>query len=182
MSAANTDRSQASCGPTSAIASLYDHLKSTDRGKHIGQFSYYHISLIRRTPVAPIQLDEIQRPLTGEHLPFNVVKLNRTHRISFLHYEPFTIPFPALLAAVSCDLRNETTRATDFTRRSNPPILHRKELLLPVDDPTVPEAERLTAHLETQGAFADTRSIGTRLGWHRRLSALGIDPDGFPSA
>ena len=114
-------------------------------------------------------------------MPFNVIKLNRTHRFSLLRYEPFTTPFPALLASVSFDLHRETMRAIDYTRRANPPILHRKELLLPADDPIVPLADELTTRLEIEGAFADTRSIGTRLGWKRRLSALGIDLHALPS-
>lgn len=181
-SAASPHNSQSSFSDTcTALRSLFDHLKSTNRGKHVGSFSYYHISLIRRIPKAASRLDTIRELHKDEHPPFNVIKLNRTHRISLLHYEPFTTPFPALLTVVSFDLHRGTTRVIDYTQRANPPLLHRKELLLSADDPIVPQARELTTRLETLGAFADTRSIGTRLGWHRRLTALGINPHEFPS-
>ena len=76
---------------------------------------------------------------------YNVLKLDGFNRISFLLYEHFEVSFPSLLAAVSCDLGNGNIRRSDYGKRANPPILHRKELLLPENHPLVPEAARLTA-------------------------------------
>ena len=113
----------------------------------------------------------------------NVTSSNWTHAaaFSFLRYESFDTPFPALLTALSCDLERGSARHIDFTTRRNPPILHRKELLLPEDDPRVAEATRLTDRLERLGAFSNRATIGTRDGWRRQLLALGLeDPENLP--
>ena len=157
------------------LASVYNSLRATGRGKHVGPFSYYHLSLVRSVDAVAERLDSIRQSITHDPPSFNVVKLNDRSRVSFLLYEDFATPFPALLAAVSCDLSGNTVRHTDYSSRSNPPILHRRELLLPHDDPIVPAAAALTNRLERLGAFTEPKRIGTRDGWRRRLAALGID-------
>ena len=160
---------------------LYSRLKSTGRGKHIGPFSYYHMELVSRIPEAVARLTAVRMVADVGKQQFNVVKLDSARRISFLLYADFDVPFPALLASVSCNLDRGSIRHTDYARRRNPPILHRKELLLPQDHPLVPEAVDLTKRLEQLGAFVDTAPIGTRLGWQRRLNELGLDGTGRPS-
>ena len=152
----------------------YDQLRLTGRGKHIGGFSYYHAMLLVGTPDVAEYLDRVQDHIHGEPFEFNVVKLDARSRVSFLRYEDFAVPFPVLLAALSCNLALGTSRRSDYAGRRNPPILHRKELLLPVDHPLVPEAERLTDCLERLGAFEAARRIGTRDGWSARLKSLGL--------
>ena len=108
---------------------------------------------------------------------FNVVRLS-VSRLSFLNYERFSVPFPALLTALSCDLANGASRFTDYSQRRNPPILHRKELLLPADDPLVPEAAQLTRRLEVLGAVhrrEDDRHPG---GLAVAAGGVGRDPRG----
>lgn len=159
----------------------YDQLRLTGRGKHIGGFSYYHETLLAGAADVRQYFERVQDHTHGEPFEFNVVKLDARSRVSFLRYEDFSAPFPALLAALSCNLSRGTVRRSDFAGRRNPPILHRKELLLPEDHPLVPEAERLTDSLERLGAFEDSRRIGTRTGWSARLDSLGLtlDDSGF---
>ena len=166
--------------PCTPLGTSFRQLKATRRGKHVGGLSYYHRSLIDRVPPVASELASICSRLHGADFAFNVVKLDAGCRISFLCYQSFTTAFPALLAALTCDLNRATARHTDYATRLNPPILHRKELLLPADHPLVPDAERLTDRLQQLGAFHDTRRIGTRAGWARRLASLGIGPDGGP--
>ena len=71
-------------------------------------------------------------------------------------------------------LRAGLAASYDYSRRCNPPILHRKELLLPADHALVPAAVQLTQRLDRLDAFKDARRIGTRDGWHARLHALGL--------
>lgn len=157
------------------LAWAYAELRSSGRGKHVRSFSYYHTRLVAERPPVASFLTDICCGFGGSVDDFNVVKLDGRSRVSFLRYEAFAAAFPALLAARSCDIERGTCRQTDYAGRCNPPILHRKELLLPSDDPRVPCAERLTRYLETWGAFSDARSIGTRNAWRRRLVALGLD-------
>ena len=165
---------------STTLADLHTRLKSTGRGKHIGLFSYYHEALIDIVPGLGDDLAALRHRLRLREAPFNVVKLDARQRISFLRYEPFEVNFPALLAAESCDLGRGTIRLTKFAGRPNPPILHRKELLLPAQHPLVPTAEDLTRRLQRWGAFRDTTTIGTRLGWQRRLAELRINESGCP--
>ncbi len=148
-------------------------LRSTGRGKHLVEFSYYHVDLVAGLPdVADFLHATLHRFVEGP-CDFNVVKLGRT-RLSFLLYEHFSEPFPALLTALSCDAVQGGCRFTDYSQRASPPILHRKELLLPAAHPLVPAAIELTGRLERLGAFRDTTRIGTRKAWRARLSSFGL--------
>lgn len=163
------------------LTDLHASLKGSGRGKHVYPFSYYHEELVDTVPGAPEALLATRAHLQlANDLPFNVVKLDAEYRISFLLYEPFDVHFPALLAADSCDLARESVRRVDYAERTNPPVLHRKELLLPADHPLVPEATTLTRRLEQRGAFAHASTIGTRSGWRRRLTELGLGESGHP--
>ena len=162
------------------LADLYTRLKATGRGKHIHPFSYYHEALLETVPRLSDDLHAIRMGLRLPSTPFNVVKLDACNRISFLLYEPFDFAFPTLLAAESCDLARGTIRRINYAGRPNPPILHRKELLLPAEHPLVAEAVRLTSRLERRGAFRDFTTIGTRLSWQRRLADLRLDESGRP--
>lgn len=161
------------------LASAYADLRACGRGKHVGAFSYYHARLVGETPHVATFLGGICQRFGGVFEAFNVVKLDGRSRVSFLRYEDFDMPFPALRFALSCDIERGSCRETDYTSRHNPPILHRKELLLPSDDPRVPGAVHLTRCLEARGAFANANSIGTREGWRRRLAELRLDGPEF---
>ena len=165
---------------TAPLAKSYAHLRATRRGKHIYPFSYYHVALIEGLPDVAADIANIRMRLDLDIRPFNVVKLDATHRISFLLYEDFAVAFPTLLTAESCDLHQRTVRHTDYTRRPNPPILHRKELLLPAHHPLFTEAVIITERLERHGAYRSTTTIGTRLGWKKRLAELHLDASGCP--
>ena len=168
-------RVHAPLGGMHDLAWAYVELRSSGRGKHVGSFSYYHARLVAERPSVASFLTDVCCGFGGSFDDFNVVKLDGRRRVSFLRYEDFDAAFPALLAARSCDIERGSCRQTDYAGRRNPPILHRKELLLPGGDPRVPRAERLTRCLEARGAFADARSIGTRDAWRRRLRDLGLD-------
>jgi len=107
---------------------------------------------------------------------WNVVKLKKIglKRVSLLTYEGFERPFPALLESITVDLERRTSVRRSYRARANPPILHRKELLLPVDHPRREEYSELTKGLESIGLLRDTKSIGTRVGWEKRLREAGI--------
>ena len=156
-------------------------LAATGRGKHVGRFSYYHYAVAAEVPGTLERLEFIKRQIHDLHFPFNVIKLGERCRISFLRYEHFDVAFPALIAALSCDIEKKTVRHISYQASHNPPILHRKELLLPAHDPRVRTGSRLTQWLEQHGAFRQTKTIGTREGWRRRLMETGIDiPEWLP--
>jgi DNA phosphorothioation-associated putative methyltransferase len=55
-----------------------------------------------------------------------------------------------------------------------PCILHRKELLLPPDDPRLPAFRALTAAAEEHGLFDEPNKIGTRKAWEARIVEAGL--------
>jgi DNA phosphorothioation-associated putative methyltransferase len=60
----------------------------------------------------------------------------------------------------------------------NPPILHRKELLLPAEHPRRAEYAALTAACESIGLFDDPRRIGYRRQWQQLMRERGYRLDG----
>ena len=156
------------------VAWLDSLLRSTGRGKHVGPYGYYHISLVDRCPDAIPFVTAILEGLRSPPASYNVVKLDRRSRISFLDFPDFAAPFPVLRATVACDLESGTSRRIVYAADGNPPVLHRKELLLAADRPLTKAGAKLTACLEARGAFADRHLIGTRDGWLQSLTKLGL--------
>ena len=152
----------------------YDALRRTGRGKHVGGYSYYHVLVVVGIPEANSVFEQALSKCYRSGIEYNAVKLNRRSRLSFLMYEDFSADFPALKSSLSLNLEAGTNRIIDYSQRTNPPILHRKELLLPADDPRVSRAARLTQKLEELGAFRSAKEIGTRSGWAVRLASFGI--------
>jgi DNA phosphorothioation-associated putative methyltransferase len=151
---------------------------SIDGGKLVGGARYLHLSALSEEA-----LDAIRAAVAGVGAPvegFNVIKLiPDSTRLSLLHYPDFfERAFPLLteswtvdLAALRCD-----RRAYDPAR--NPPVLHRKELLLRADDPRRTEFARLTAEAERHDLFANTLTIGHKAQWDDLLRAKGLRIDG----
>lgn len=54
-----------------------------------------------------------------------------------LTYEDFSAEFPSLLESLTIDLNDGRIVSRSYRTRANPPVLHRKELLLGPDDPAV---------------------------------------------
>ena len=112
-------------------------------------------------------------------LPFDAWNVAKIHlkdqeNISLLYYPDFyEIAFPALSKSykyISAQKR--------FTERSysklNPPILHRKELLLCRKDHRYQSFVRLTKTLEANGAYQDMHKFGTKIKWEGRLKKMQI--------
>ena len=95
-------------------------------------------------------------------------------RVSYLVYADFDAdPHPALAESWVVDLRELDVRAHDYRERENPPVLHRKDLLVPRDYPRYETFRRLTEHEERVGLLDEPPVIGTRAGWTARLEAEG---------
>ena len=111
----------------------------------------------------------------GEFAP-NVGKYNlRTGRVSLLAYPDFFgSSFPELVAA--WNFAPGSDQPTSFRRYDdslNPPILHRKELLIPSSHPEYANWTALTATAESLGLFDDVATIGFRLNWQRLIASKG---------
>ena len=146
-------------------------------GKKVAFQRYFHESLISslgeaaRTAVAEACI--IAGVLPGEH--FNIVKLSDDgNGVSLLSYPDFfDEAFPRLQAAWTVDLTSPSFRFRTYENSLNPPILHRKELLLAEQHPARPVFEALTQAAEQLGLFHDPVRIGFLRGWEALLADRG---------
>jgi DNA phosphorothioation-associated putative methyltransferase len=149
----------------------------TGVGKQVVDDLYVHISAIDRLEAAVQDRITAARATLGNSLPFtpNVVKLNlRTGRLSLLAYLDFDEePFPELAASWSFSAAAAHPVLRTYDTSANPPILHRKELLVPPHYPGREKWVELTAAAESLGLFDQTSTIGFRLNWLRLIESRG---------
>lgn len=162
-------------------------------GKRVADHLYAHVSLIPELPEAVRDLVAKAERIVGIVPPYNVVKLHLGgESVSFLEYagqggpsaaEPKDregaaadfedTPFPELRRSVKVDLAGGSVQERSYDPGGNPPVLHRKETLLPPAHPRWVEFAALTFACEEAGLFDDPSAIGTREGWRRALEAAG---------
>jgi len=106
----------------------------------------------------------------------NVVKINRhKQRLSFLQYLDFNEdPFPTLNGAWAIDLHRKVVTFRSYASSLNPPILHRKELLVAGDHPGREGWIATTKLAEDLGLFSTAAPIGFRENWKRLISEKGF--------
>lgn len=108
---------------------------------------------------------------------WNVVKfdVNDIDKISLLEYHDFWHdPFPTLSTSVNVDLATGVLKRRLYSS-TNPPILHRKELLLLPENDHFSKFAKLTNSLYELGAFEQIYRYGTKLRWEDRLTELGVE-------
>ena len=150
--------------------------KPSFRGKTIGGFTYAHKSGLPFLSKDFSKILEKSLPLLSEFTKWNVVKFNlkKTENISFLKYEDFeTVDFPSLLDSCQVNIRNQTIKIRKHSI-NNPPVLHRKELLISPNHHDLIKFQRLTLQLEAMGAFKNIIKLGTKLRWQDELDRLNI--------
>ena len=143
--------------------------------KAVRQWRYVHRDLVHRLPTHEAAAIEGAEEIAGVSA-WTVAKFmaGAVGPVSLLTYEDFNEPFPALLESITVDQLTGRARRRSYRARANPPILHRKELLLDADDPRRADFAALTTALEDRGLFEMTRFIGTRSAWQVRLAEAGI--------
>ena len=107
--------------------------------------------------------------------PFNVLKINeKLRRVSFLHYENFdTDAFPVLSDAWTYNEVTNETAYRSYRSSRNPPILHRKELLVDESHPHYNDWTKLTANAERLGLFETPTTIGFKYNWYKLIHSKG---------
>jgi DNA phosphorothioation-associated putative methyltransferase len=146
-------------------------------GKRVADHVYGHVAVLGRWPDALRARIEQAASLAcvTSGLHFNVVKMHTLgEQLSLLAYDDFDdAPFPMLRKSWRINLATGTVVYRDYADSHNPPILHRKELLLPPDDPRIPSYAALTQTAEALGLFDDPTRIGFREQWLTRIAAQG---------
>lgn len=140
-------------------------------GKRVGGTLYLHreaVDLLDAHDRSAIAAAEARSATSA----WNVVKI-RAGAVSLLLYEDFDAnAFPRLIHG-TC-VAGAGVSKTDYSRRLNPPILHRKECLLRPCDPRIPRFAALTRSAEERGLFEKPRQIGTARAWEARSERAGL--------
>lgn len=150
-------------------------------GKRLPEGVYVHVEALPRLPVdLRVAVEAATDIAELDPTAFHVIKFaNRGAKISLLAYPRFfEDPFPCLTDSWVVDLTSRSVTHRAYAPDGNPPILHRKEVLLPADHPSVPDFAALTTRATELGLFDDTRTIGTRIAWTAKLERLGLRLDG----
>lgn len=146
-------------------------------GKRVRDRTYAHVLLLGDLPDADKRrVDEaigIAGLTVGEH--FHVARLDPDHdEVALLSYPTFFDElYPALLASWRVHLPTKTVRFRDYSSSLNPPILHRKELMLPATHPDQERLRQVTKLAESLGLFDDPVRIGFRSQWHQLVASRG---------
>jgi hypothetical protein len=173
---------KAACGHADALlfavgdpATLRAAAGRSPVGKATSDALYVHITALDLLPAELLVYDACARVVAGAVDDANLVKFHLDKpRVSYLVYPDFdTDPHPALAESWVVDLRELDLRPHDYRNRTNPPVLHRKELFVADDHPRHDTFARLTAQEERHGLLDVPLSIGTRDGWQRRLDETG---------
>lgn len=143
-------------------------------GKRVGGALYLH-----RTATGYLPPSEASRLRAAVDLAgidrWNVAKIDLKGgaKVSLLLYEDFdAVAFPALVESHRVDLGAGSVDVRRY--RENPPILHRKELLLAPDDPRREVFGALTGELDRLGLFVDMARRGRKGAWEAALASAGV--------
>ena len=142
-------------------------------GKLLPDALYVHHTALGHLPSVLRVYEGCGRQLAGIVDGLTLVKLfRRRPRVSYLAYDDFDrIAHPALQTSIIADLKRLDLHFRDYTRSPNPPVLHRKELLVADDYPYRPTFADLTRSEEALGLLQSTTAIGTRTDWMATLTA-----------
>jgi DNA phosphorothioation-associated putative methyltransferase len=146
-------------------------------GKKVLDRLYLHLSAIdvlNETSAALVS-EAIRLSLRSPNIDFNVVRVSEDKQeVALLNYALFfEDPFPALRHSWRVHVPSELVSFRDYTRSLNPPILHRKELLLPASHSDRPAFEARSHFAESIGLFEDPVRIGFRRQWEELVASKG---------
>ena len=107
---------------------------------------------------------------------FNVVKIGRDGRSVALLLYPrfFDDAFPTLARSTTIDTIGESVRTRTYNIQQNPPILHKKELLLDPRHPKRRMFELLTEQLEIRNLKPNKPGLGFKRHWETYLGIMGV--------
>ncbi|BAW97982.1 hypothetical protein NIES970_29450 (plasmid) [[Synechococcus] sp. NIES-970] len=147
-------------------------------GKRLPTALYLHISTLDRLPAALQNYEAIARSLLPDQtFPIALIKFNTVEpKISYLDYPDFDQdPHPALRQSIQVNLELSSHQLRHYGE--NPPILHRKETFVCPDYPLYEKFAVLTQAEEKLGLLADSRNIGHRQQWEKRLQDFRVRID-----
>ncbi len=156
-----------------------EQLSASDVGKFVGGHLYLHTSALAALPEAwrHVAAKAIALAQVRPDEDFNVIKLHQHgEELSLLEYRDFfDDPFPALGRSWRVSLGRGSVVYRTYEESRNPPILHRKELLLPASHDRLHEYRAMTETAEALGLFSETNRIGFRAQWQALIRERGYE-------
>ena len=153
------------------VAAFAEHVISLPFGKKLPQATYVYAP---DSAALPIELGAIVERLRAQLEladDFNVLKFAHEGGIAFLRYPRFfETPHPELSESVRVSLVTGKVTRSRFGRDGNPPILHRKELLVAPAEPKAESWARLTSQEVAAGLYEFPATIGFKAVWEKLLS------------
>jgi len=146
-------------------------------GKHTRTAFYIHVSqlssLNEESQNAIVK--SFDKAGLGQDSEFNVIKIaHDLSSISFLYYPNFfSKGFPELEKSWHVDIKLNTSSFRTYANSMNPPILHRKELLLSPEHPKITILHKLTQEAENLNLFQDPSRIGFLNQWTALVRSRG---------
>jgi DNA phosphorothioation-associated putative methyltransferase len=147
-------------------------------GKKVGRRFYFHVDYLHMMPIEIRNTFlKAQNIINLSDQFFNVIRVDQNLlNISLLKYDNFfEDPFPRLAQAYKVNLSTGSIVSKNYARILNPPILHRKELLIDKNHINFCMYRDLTIDLETIGAFDNPSRIGTLNFWNCLLQQKGYE-------
>ena len=159
---------------------IYVSARSSPIGKQTPTALYVHRSALGELPPLLQVYEGCARVLSGTIDQANMIKLSVTQpQVSYLSYPKFDRDaHPTLAAAVTVNLRKLTVDWRDYSRSDNPPLLHRKEEFLALDDTRRSLYAKLTRSEMRAGLYEHPEIIGTVRGWEDVLTERSVSIKG----
>jgi DNA phosphorothioation-associated putative methyltransferase len=155
-------------------------IKNLSIGKKLGGAVYIHIDSLKKCDDNLYNLIRQTKEKIKNLERFNIIKFHKTEfKISFLFYENFFIqPHPALKKSVSVNISSGKYKYLNYSKSTNPPILHRKELLIDPEHPSFINFRSLT-HSEVKfGLYEEPYRIGFKKKWDKLIKKNNLIYDG----
>jgi DNA phosphorothioation-associated putative methyltransferase len=153
-------------------------VKQLTVGKKLPDAIYIHESCLEQIPPKLSGLiNAVGKALKIPEDKWNIVKLSRSSfSLSLLNYPSFfKDAYPHIHQSVIVDLAKLSHKVTDYTNYDNPPILHRKETMIPNDHPCYEEFCLVTSEGEQAGLYENPRHIGFKASWEAIIHAHGFE-------
>jgi DNA phosphorothioation-associated putative methyltransferase len=146
-------------------------------GKQVAHRTYAHTSLFPELPAVQqsVIAEAIGISCLTQDVDFNIARVDLLHEeVSLLSYPGLlSEPFPRLARAWRIHIPSRHMTYRDYRASMNPPILHRKELLLPETHSARAAFVELTQFAEGLGLFEDPARIGFQKQWDLLLASKG---------
>lgn len=153
-------------------------VKEITFGKHLPDAIYLHKDAFEALPsILSEFVINVAKALKISEGDWQIVKLSKNaFRLSLLSYPNFyTDSYPSLKQSVTVNLSKLTHRITDYESSDNPPILHRKELMILPSHPAYTAFQQTTQEGENAGLYENSRLIGFKRSWKNLITHHGYE-------